>query len=80
MKTALIMEGGIADAVPFASMEKPAYKQNIILLTQPKNYRKIQEISAFLKKFLAAQAARNRIALKYPFLSASRTEALCGRL
>lgn len=34
------LDGGIADAVPFAFLEGQGYTCNVILLTQPKGYRK----------------------------------------
>ena len=37
---ALLLDGGIADAVPFAFMESQGYTRNVIVLTQPKGYRK----------------------------------------
>lgn len=37
---ALLLDGGIADAVPFEHMEAQGYDRNVIVLTQPKGYRK----------------------------------------
>ena len=34
------LDGGIADAVPYAYMEQLGYDRNVIVLTQPKGYRK----------------------------------------
>ncbi len=34
------LDGGIADAVPYAYMEKKGYDRNVIILTQPAGYRK----------------------------------------
>ena len=34
------LDGGIADAVPYAYMEKQGYDRNVIILTQPEGYRK----------------------------------------
>lgn len=34
------LDGGIADAVPYACMEKKGYDRNVIILTQPEGYRK----------------------------------------
>ena len=34
------LDGGIADAVPYACMEKKGYDRNVIILTQPGGYRK----------------------------------------
>ena len=36
----LLLDGGITDAVPYAYMEKQGYCRNVIVLTQPKGYRK----------------------------------------
>ena len=36
----LLLDGGISDAVPFAYMEKMGYERDMIVLTQPKGYRK----------------------------------------
>ena len=36
----LLLDGGITDAVPFAYMEIQGYRRNVIVLTQPKCYRK----------------------------------------
>ena len=35
-----LLDGGIADAVPYHFMEKRGYNRNVILLTQPEGYRK----------------------------------------
>ena len=36
----LLLDGGITDAVPYAYMEALGYRRNVIVLTQPKGYRK----------------------------------------
>ncbi len=36
----MLLDGGIADAVPYAYMEKLGYDRQVIILTQPKGYRK----------------------------------------
>ncbi len=36
----LLLDGGITDAVPYAVMEEQGYRRNVIVLTQPKGYRK----------------------------------------
>ncbi len=36
----MLLDGGIADAVPYAHMEKLGYDRQVIILTQPKGYRK----------------------------------------
>ena len=35
-----LLDGGIADAVPYAFMEKLGYERNVVILTQPRDYRK----------------------------------------
>lgn len=35
-----LLDGGIADAVPYRFMEERGYDRNVIVLTQPKGYRK----------------------------------------
>ncbi len=35
-----LLDGGIADAVPYAFMEARGYNRNVIVLTRPKGYRK----------------------------------------
>ena len=46
------LDGGIADAVPYAYMEHLGYNRNVIVLTQPKGYRKKPETSFVMKLFL----------------------------
>ena len=46
------LDGGIADAVPYAYMEQMGYHRNVIVLTQPKGYRKKPEAGSFMKFFL----------------------------
>ena len=36
----MLLDGGIADAVPYAYMEELGYDRQVIILTQPKGYRK----------------------------------------
>jgi predicted patatin/cPLA2 family phospholipase len=36
----LLLDGGITDAVPYSFMEEQGYRRNVIVLTQPKGYRK----------------------------------------
>ena len=62
----LLLDGGIADAVPFAYMKKLGYEQNVIILTQPRNYRKMP---------LKGKALYRLLLHKYP----SIYEALCAR-
>lgn len=46
------LDGGISDAVPYRYMEELGYGRNVIILTQPKGYRKKQETSFFMRLFL----------------------------
>lgn len=46
------LDGGIADAVPYACMEQQGYNRNVIVLTQPKGYRKKTEALSVMKLFL----------------------------
>ena len=46
------LDGGISDAVPYAYMEHQGYDRNVIVLTQPKGYRKKPEASLVMKLFL----------------------------
>ncbi len=46
------LDGGISDAVPYAYMEKLGYDRNLIILTQPKGYRKKPEASPVMKIIL----------------------------
>ena len=50
------LDGGIADAVPYAYMEKQGYDRNVIILTQPEGYRKkpaagLPVMRFFLRRF-----------------------------
>ena len=61
----LYLDGGISDAVPYAYMEQVGYDRNVIILTQPKGYRK-KPVPAHAMKLLfrkmpkIAEAMRNR--------------------
>ncbi len=46
------LDGGIADAVPYRYMEEQGYDRNVIVLTQPKGYRKKPERIPGMKLFL----------------------------
>ena len=46
------LDGGISDAVPYAYMEQQGYDRNVIVLTQPKGYRKKPEMMSVMKLFL----------------------------
>ena len=57
-----LLDGGIADPVPFEYMEKLGYNKNVIILTQPQNYRKrrskaMPAIRIVLKKYPAVISA-----------------------
>ena len=41
-----LLDGGIADPIPFRFMEKKGYDRNVIILTQPLGYRKKKSSSA----------------------------------
>ena len=47
----LLLDGGITDAVPYAYMETQGYHRNIIVLTQPKGYRK-EPVSGMMRIML----------------------------
>ena len=46
------LDGGISDAVPYRFLEKQGYTRNVILLTQPKGYRKQKSASSGIMQFL----------------------------
>ena len=46
------LDGGIADAVPYAYMQQQGYNRNVIVLTQPKGYRKKQKTTPVMKLLL----------------------------
>ncbi len=46
------LDGGIADAVPYRYMEDLGYTHNVIILTQPRGYRKQKTSTALMKLFL----------------------------
>ncbi len=58
----LLLDGGIADAVPYAYMEGLGYDRQVIVLTQPKGYRKqaasfVPFMRAALRKYPAITEA-----------------------
>ncbi|MBO4928275.1 MAG: patatin family protein [Clostridiales bacterium] len=55
-----LLDGGIADAVPFAYMESIGYKRNVIVLTQPKGY---------MKKKSRGSSMMNLLLRKYPAIA-----------
>ena len=56
----LLLDGGITDAVPYAYMETQGYHRNVIVLTQPKGYRK-EPVSGMMRIMLR----------KYPHIAAA---------
>ena len=46
------LDGGISDAVPYGYMERLGYNRNVIVLTQPKGYRKETGAGAWMNLFL----------------------------
>ncbi len=48
----LYLDGGIADAVPYQYMEDLGYTRNVIILTQPRGYRKKKTSMFLIKPFL----------------------------
>ena len=59
----LLLDGGITDAVPYAFMEAQGYDRNVIILTQPKGYRK-EPVSGMVRIMLR----------KYPHTAAAMAE------
>ena len=62
----LLLDGGISDAVPYRYMEELGYHRNLIILTQPRGYRKTRMRALPLVKLLLR---------KYPAVA----EALAAR-
>ena len=62
-----LLDGGIADPIPFLFMEKKGYDRNVIILTQPLGYRKKKSapaIQALLRRYPAVvktMAVRHKI-------------------
>ena len=62
-----LLDGGIADPIPFRFMEKKGYDRNVIVLTQPLGYRKKKSapaIQALLRRYPAVvktMAVRHKI-------------------
>ena len=48
----LYLDGGISDAVPYRFMIDRGYDPSVIILTQPKGYRKTQEATPIIRFFL----------------------------
>ncbi len=48
----LLLDGGISDSVPYSFMEELGYRRNVIVLTQPKGYRKTRSRAAFAIRLL----------------------------
>ena len=47
-----LLDGGMADAIPYSKMEELGYNRNIIVLTQPKGYVKKKASALLFKLFL----------------------------
>ena len=59
-----LLDGGISDPVPYKYMEDLGYNRNVIILTQPKDYRKkrsraMPAIKLMMKKYPAIISAMN---------------------
>jgi len=61
-----LLDGGISDSVPYAYMESQGYRRNVIVLTQPKGYRKKKSRGKFFFRMTLS---------KYPAIYA----AMCSR-
>ena len=53
-----LLDGGISDSIPFRFMEEQGYRRNVIVLTQPEDYRKKKSAALplmrmFMKKYPA---------------------------
>ncbi len=60
-----LLDGGIADSVPYRYMEKLGYTKNVIILTQPKGYKKKKSaamplIRIALRKYPAVVATQSK--------------------
>ncbi len=63
-----LLDGGIADPVPFIFMENKGYRKNVMILTQPESYRKkacSPAIVAMLSKYPAVARAMARRHILY---------------
>ena len=49
------LDGGISDSIPLKYFEKIGYDKNVVILTQPRNYRKNKSRIQFLMKLLLAK-------------------------
>ena len=47
----LLLDGGIADSIPFEYMESLGYDRNLIILTKPVGYRRKKGFESYLAKF-----------------------------
>ena len=62
------LDGGISDAVPYAFMERQGYSRNVIVLTQPRGYRKKPEaalVNLFLRRLPKIREAMARRHIMY---------------
>lgn len=51
----LLLDGGITDAIPLRKMEKLGYEKNLVILTQPEEYRKEKQKKLKLLKLALAR-------------------------
>ncbi|MBQ9606272.1 MAG: patatin family protein [Lachnospiraceae bacterium] len=64
------LDGGIADSIPLRFMQKKGYEKNVVVLTQPPEYKKgpardMRVIGAFLRKYPAMVRAIGRRHIMY---------------
>lgn len=82
-----LLDGGITDSIPLRAFEKIGYDKNIVILTQPQNYRKapnkaMRMIKLLLKKYpelIRAMANRHNVYNKqtrYAFSQQEKGKAL----
>ena len=68
-KSALILDGGIADSIPIRQAQKQGARKNVVILTRPANYRKppnkhkllMQLRYAHYPRFIAAMQNRHNV-------------------
>ena len=59
----LLLDGGIAEAVPVSCMREQGYDRNVLILTQPKGYRKKAAPPLFLARFALRKYPQTALAL-----------------
>ena len=62
-----LLDGGISCPVPFRFMEKKGYDRNVIILTQPKGYRKKQSLPVMRALLRGRRCARKRRSQHPPY-------------